>query len=252
MDLDEVFALARNHGLTAVELRALGDTVDLPAWLTATYRTPAGLAERLQAEPVRVVALDTSLKLVGSTDEAWRQTVDEFLPWAEALGGVNLRVFDGGKVGEAADLAAMAARLDWWQARRREHGWRSDLMIETHDSLFTAAALHALLAAAPAARLLWDSHHTWKRGGEDPLVTWQAIAPQVVHIHVKDSVSRPSARHPYTYVLPGDGEFPAGPLLQALRADFSGPVSLEWERMWHPYLPPLADALTVAAQRRWW
>ena len=75
----------------------------------------------------------------------------------------------------------------------------------------------------------------------------------VVHVHVKDSVSRPSARHPYTYVLPGDGEFPAAPLFAELRAGgFDGPVSLEWERMWHPYLPPLDEALRVAGARGWW
>jgi hypothetical protein len=43
------------------------------------------------------------------------------------------------------------------------------------------------------------------------------------------------------------------PLKAELRAaNFSGPVSLEWERMWHPYLPPLDEALTVAAARGWW
>ena len=41
--------------------------------------------------------------------------------------------------------------------------------------------------------------------------------------------------------------------LAALRADaFAGPVSLEWEKQWHPYLPSLDAALTAAAARRWW
>jgi sugar phosphate isomerase/epimerase len=146
----------------------------------------------------------------------------------------------------------MAARLAWWAECRAAHGWRSEIMIETHDSLFTAAKIRALLAVAPSARILWDSHHTWKRGGEDPLVTWTAIAPQIVHVHVKDSVSVPSVRHPFTYVLPGDGEFPAGPLIARLREEFAGPVSLEWERWWHPYLPPLAEALAAANTRGWW
>jgi sugar phosphate isomerase/epimerase len=252
MGLDEVLALTRRHGLGAVELRALGGTVDLPAQLMGAFGSPAGLKARLHAEPVRIVALDTSLKLAGSTDADWQKTVEAFLPWAEALDGLNLRVFDGGHEGGEADIAVMAERLDWWQSLRHARGWRSDLMIETHDSLFTAATIQTLLTAAPTARILWDSHHTWKRGGEDPLVTWRAIAPAVVHVHVKDSISVPSARHPYTYVRPGEGEFPAGPLLQALAAECKGAVSLEWERMWHPYLPPLEDALRAAARRGWW
>jgi sugar phosphate isomerase/epimerase len=99
---------------------------------------------------------------------------------------------------------------------------------------------------------LWDSHHTWKRGGEDPVATWAAIAPHVVHVHVKDSVSRPSAKHPYTYVVPGSGEFPAAPLMDCLRREFSASVSLEWERQWHPYLSPLDEALTAATRNGWW
>ena len=42
-------------------------------------------------------------------------------------------------------------------------------------------------------------------------------------------------------------------LFAALRVDdYSRVVSLEWERLWHPYLPPLAEALSVAAKREWW
>ena len=117
----------------------------------------------------------------------------------------------------------------------------------------TAAAIGRLLAVVPEAAILWDAHHTWKKGGEDPLVTWRAIRASVVHVHVKDSVSVPSARHPFTYVLPGAGEFPMAPLRAELRAaGFAGPVSLEWERLWHPYLPSLDAALTAATHNRWW
>jgi sugar phosphate isomerase/epimerase len=84
-------------------------------------------------------------------------------------------------------------------------------------------------------------------------VTWAAIRDLVVHVHVKDSIDMPSAKHSWTYVLPGTGRFPIAPLLAALRADaFAGPVSLEWERLWHPYLPTLDAALTAAKQNRWW
>ena len=42
------------------------------------------------------------------------------------------------------------------------------------------------------------------------------------------------------------------PLRAALTAEFAGCVSLEWEKLWHPYLAPLDDALTAAAKRNWW
>lgn len=254
LSLDEALGVAERHGIGAIELRALGNTLDLPAYLTAQFGSPAALAARLRgsASRVRLVAFDTSLHVIGTTP-AERATLLEFVPWAEALGVRWLRVFDGGKNTDEAEFTEAAATLDWWRGLRRERGWQADLMIETHDSLFTAAAITRFLAAVPGAAILWDSHHTWKRGGEDPPATWRAIRASVVHVHVKDSISVPSAKHPYTYVPPGMGEFPAAPLFDILRADdFKGPVSLEWELMWHPYLSPLEDALGVAAERKWW
>jgi hypothetical protein len=37
-----------------------------------------------------------------------------------------------------------------------------------------------------------------------------------------------------------------------LRADlYAGVVSLEWERHWHPSLPPIRAALAAAVQAKW-
>jgi len=249
--LDEMLALAAKHGLGAVELRALGGTVELPEYLAEKFGTPEKLAARVRASGVRVVAFNASLHLTGAT-AAERDQLAAFGPWAEALGVRWLRVFDG-KDADTTGLAGALETLRWWRERRAARGWSCDVMIETHDSLVTAEAIARFLAAAPDAAILWDSHHTWRKGGEDPVVTWRGIRASVVHVHVKDSVNVQSAKHPFTYVLPGDGEFPIAPVLAALRAErFAGPVSLEWEKLWHPYLPPLDDALRVASERHWW
>src|SRR5581483_7645282 len=103
---------------------------------------------------------------------------------------------------EGEAIARAAEDLRWWRAVRRERHWRVDLMVETHDVFFTGAAIRRLLEAAPGTAILWDTHHTWRRGGEDPVATWRAIRGSVAHVHVKDSRNVPSAKHPYTYVLP--------------------------------------------------
>ena len=249
--LEETLALAQRHALDAVELRALAHTIDIPAVLAAAYDTPAALAQRMKSSPVSIVSLDTSLKLAANT-AADRGDFLRFVPWAEACGVPWLRAFDGGKNADPATHRAMADTVAWWRAERAKHGWKADLMIETHDALFTAASIRQFLTLAPGTAILWDTQHTWKNGGEDVLATWRAIKPHVVHVHVKDSVSRPSAKHPFTYVLPGDGEFPMAALRTVLAAEFTGCVSLEWERLWHPYLAPLDTALSAGAQRKWW
>lgn len=249
LSLGDALALAERHGLDGIELRALGGTVDLPAYFAKKFGTPEQLRTQLPAG--QILALDTSFTLVGATPAA-REALLQYVPWAEALGVGRLRVFDGGKNADAAELAEAAATCQWWHDLRAQQGWKTDLMIETHDSLFTADAIHRFLAVAPGAAILWDTHHTWKKGGENPVATWAAIKAQVAHIHVKDSVSQPSARHPFTYVLPGEGEFPMAPLRQVLQAEYTGYVSLEWEKLWHPYLPALEAALTAATAGHWW
>jgi sugar phosphate isomerase/epimerase len=247
--LDAALALGRRHGLDAVELRTLSGTTDLPALFAREHGTPAALAAHVAAAGARVASLDTSFRLADPQPADWDALL-AFGPWAEALGVRWLRVFDGGAPDRPP--APLVASWERWRAHRAAAGWRCDLMVETHDSLFTAAAIRAFRAQAPDAAILWDSHHTWKKGGEDPVVTWRGIRDAVVHVHVKDSVSRPTDRHPFTYVLPGAGEFPMTPLRAVLAAGFGGIVSLEWERQWHPYLAPVDDALAAAAARGWW
>jgi sugar phosphate isomerase/epimerase len=250
--LDRFLDLARRHDVPEVELRALDGATELASRLRAEFGKPERLAEHLRGSSVRIVAFNTSFHLVGTT-ESERDQLLALVPWAEALEVGWLRVFDGGNIAAPSELAEAAETIGWWRGVRREHGWRAEIMVETHDSLLSVETIRRFQAAVPGAAILWDAHHTWRKGGEDPVMTWRAICDHVVHVHVKDSIAVPSARHPFTYVLPGDGDFPMASLLAALRVDgFRGRVALEWERMWHPYLPTLDEALDVAAQRRWW
>lgn len=249
--LAQAFALAEKHGLQFVELRTLGGTVDLPAYFAEHYKTPTGLAAAASKTAVRLAGFGASMKLIDNT-EADRQALLAWVPWAEAAGVRWLRIFDGGKTAEGAEIERAAATLQWWAELRRERGWRVDLMVETHDSLTTTPAIQRVLSARTDVHLLWDTHHTWKKGGEDPVATWRALHDHIVHIHIKDSIPVPSARHPFTYVLPGEGGFPAEALVRVLRAEYSGGLSLEWEKQWHPYLPELDAALSAAAERGWW
>ncbi len=238
--------------MQTVELRALAGTTDLTGWLTSHFATPAAWGKHLQDLRLEVCAFGTSFRLIDGKIED-RTALLAYVPWAEATGIPWLRIFDGGTTGDTTEIARATEVFAWWRELRRTNGWNVNLMIETHDALVTTPRLQAFFAAVPDAALLWDSHHTWKKGGEDPVATWRAVGTRTVHIHVKDSVSRPNGNHPCTYVLPGDGEFPMSPLIAELKAsNYRGLLSLEWERLWHPYLPKLEDALNAATQHQWW
>ncbi|MCR4265422.1 sugar phosphate isomerase/epimerase [Nitratireductor sp. ZSWI3] len=245
LSLHQVADLAGRNGIETVELRALSGTLDLPAALAAEFGAPDGLAAFLTQRKLRVAALNTSVRLFDGADLS---AIEPFVAWAEAAGADHLRVFDGGGRLSRAALDRAADWLEAWQADRRSRGLKVDLMIETHDALADYGQLVAFVERVPAARILWDSHHTWARGA-DMEALWHRIAKSVVHVHVKDS--KPDGDGHRRYVLPGRGDFPMPSLLALLRS--SGrriPLSLEWERHWHPELSPLEEALTAA--RAWW
>lgn len=252
LDLDGVVALAARHGFHAVELRALCGRLDLPTLFAEKFGTPEKWADYLKARRIRVCVLDTSFKLIGAT-EAERAELLDYVRWADAADVMWLRVLDGGKEGTPEEIAEAVATMNWWRELRLKNFWAVDLLVEPYDALATNPALKEFLSKVPFASLLWDSHRTWRRGGENPLETWKIVRGRTEHIHVKDSVSKPSEKHPYTYVMPGEGEFPMASLRDALASDrFGGVVSLEWNRYWHPYLPELDKALHAAARTKWW
>ncbi|WP_418138235.1 sugar phosphate isomerase/epimerase family protein [Agrobacterium sp. El2ro-1b] len=245
LNLHETADLAERHGITSVELRALSGTIDLIAALTAEFGTPARFATFLRERNLRVAALNTSMRLFGSDSLS---EIEPFIDWAEAANVAYLRIFDGGKKIGAEDLDRSATLLDNWQALRQIRGLNVDLMIETHDALSDFGQLLTFIEQVPAARILWDTHHTWAKGSDLKMV-WRQIERNVVHLHVKDSMMDSDGKR--RYVLPGQGQFPISELLSLLLPyERQIPLSLEWERHWHPQLPPLADALKAA--HSWW
>jgi sugar phosphate isomerase/epimerase len=242
----EVADLAQRHGVGSIELRGLSGSLDLPTVLAAEFESPVGFAKFLSDRGLRVVALNTSIRLFEGGCKL--SAIEPYLPWAEAAGAVHLRIFDGGDRLSEADFALAIADLDAWQEHRRSRGLKAELMIETHNALADVEQLVEFIGRVPSSRILWDTHHTWAKGA-DVVSTWNHIAQNVVHLHVKDSAIGPDERR--HYVEPGKGTFPMAVLKPLLLADNrSLPVSLEWERHWHRELPPLEDALVAA--RSWW
>lgn len=252
LELDEVLVIAKRHQIEAVELRMLADSIDLIAYFKAKFGTPQKLSDHIAASGVRVVALDASCKVI-SNDTSDREELIAMAPWAHALGGAWIRVFDGGEKLDAAELARASEMLTWWQRKRAENEWACDLMIETHDSMFTSPRILRVLETVPEETwMLWDALHTWNLGGESPTDTWNAIGRSVAHIHVKDAVpgaDMMSTRHS----LPGEGEYPMAELRAVLgEAEYRGAIALEWARKWHTYLPPIEKALVSAKAHHWW
>jgi sugar phosphate isomerase/epimerase len=229
--------------------------MDMPAYCA---EHPASLADaQLACGRYRTsfVVAGSSVKLTSAGDKD-REELLNFGDWAETWGIPYVRVFGGGSWGTGlgqTDYDRAGNLINWWREERMARGWRVDLLLETHDAFSgSEPCLRLNQHLSEPMPLIWDSHHTWRVGGESPVSTWDQIGPHVRHVHLKDSVDRPSARHPYTYVLPGEGQMPMGEVIGLMDSErFQGFVSLEWERLWHPYLAPLRDALEQFVQQPW-
>jgi sugar phosphate isomerase/epimerase len=255
LSLPQICEVLAQFGLHQLEMRAVEGRLDLPQWASDSGWRPDRATALLAQHEIQFRVADSSFKLVGH-DEKNRAELQQFSAWADSWGARYVRVFGGSTWGQAlteADYDQAAQAVAWWQQERMQRGWRIELLLETHDAFSASGPCRNLLARLrQPIGLIWDSHHTWRLGGESPRESWSQLSQWIRHVHVKDSIAKPSARHPYTYVLPGDGEMPLQEVIGILREHrFSGTVSLEWERLWHPYLPPLQEALTRLQAQPW-
>ncbi|SEE73373.1 Sugar phosphate isomerase/epimerase [Arthrobacter alpinus] len=180
-----------------------------------------------------------------------------------ALGqtGAAVRVFPGAGLeadlsGEelsvemaAADLRG-AARLNAAAGHARTRG--VTLLLETHDSHPRGQDIARILAHVDAdapVKVIWDFMHPW-RHDEAPGRTAELLAESLAYPQFKDGV-RNAEGNAVTLTLPGEGALPLVEM-QALATRIATAqgiadpwVSLEWERTWHPELPPVSAALAA-------
>ena len=104
------------------------------------------------------------------------------------------------------------------------------LAVETHDDWCRGEDLTPVVAQVQSrfAGVLWDINHPY-RHGEAPEDTARSVGELLLHVHTKDGVAGGS------YKLFGEGDLPLGRMLSILHEmGYTGYLSLEWEKKWHP------------------
>jgi sugar phosphate isomerase/epimerase len=122
------------------------------------------------------------------------------------------------------------------------------VLLESHGDFTDSPTLKRILTTANSAHaaLLWDAHHTFVEGHEDPETTWRELGPWIRHTHLKDSRVVNGERH---YVLTGRGDVPVKRQIEILqKGGYSGYFCFEWEKLWHPELEDPAIAFADYAQ----
>ena len=252
-DADTVIRRAAELRFDAVEWRGG------PAGTVRTTWSPSrrsALRSRLSAAGIRSVAVTSYSELISGDSSVRAASVEAIVRHADLaldLGASSVRVFLG-----VADDDAPAAQLE----RRAidalaEALARVDravtLAIEPHDHHVRSSSVLPILRALPTDGLgvVWDIANAWS-AGEPPEDGLAAYAGRIAYVQIKDGTGRGAT---WRLVEVGRGEVPLAAAITSLHAAMRAggrplpPLSVEWERAWHPELVPADQALPAA--RRW-
>jgi sugar phosphate isomerase/epimerase len=227
---------AAANGFSAIEIRCILGDLDLPNRPEFAPGQIAATKKAIAAHGLKVSDLGSSAEM-HHTDpgERAKHIADgkRFIDLAEKLDAPYIRIY-GNKIEGDRDecIHRVAAGMRELAIYAKPHN--VTVIIESHGDFVTSPLLKQVLTEADHsnAALLWDAHHTYVDGHEEPEATVRELGQWIRHTHLKDSVPQNSERH---YVLTGKGEVPVKRQMQALAAtNYKGYFCFEWEKLWHP------------------
>jgi sugar phosphate isomerase/epimerase len=250
-----ILDFAAEHQFASIELRGIQENMDLT-------KVPELASERIGDARRQLAAHDLSVSCLGASahmheldpvkhgaqlDEARR-----FIDLAQALGAPYVRVF-GNEYVAGVPREAMLAHIAGALRSLGDYAKPKNVtvVIESHGDFTDSPALLEILqkADSPNVALLWDAHHTFVSGKEQPEDTVRQLGRYIRHTHLKDSVPAGNDRR---YVLTGTGDVPVKRQIAALvKIGYRGFYSFEWEKRWHAEIEEpevaLAQYASVAA-----
>jgi sugar phosphate isomerase/epimerase len=232
----KILEFAQASGFAAIELRGLMGKMDLP---TLPEFSPAQISEtkrQVADHGLKISDLGSSSEMhVAEPAERAKQLGDakRFIDLASTLEVPYVRVFGNQIKGPREEVIARV--VDGLHQLGEYGGPRGvTVIIESHGEFVDSPTLKEVLTRADSkyVALLWDAHHTFAEGHEQPEHTVAELGSWIRHTHLKDSVPDGTGRK---YVLTGTGEVPIERQVLALRRiGYKGYYCFEWEKVWHP------------------
>jgi sugar phosphate isomerase/epimerase len=233
----QILDFAAEHQFASIELRGILTNMDLTKVPELAPERIADAKRQLAAHGLVVSDLGASAQMHDMDPVKHAAQLDEarrFIDLAQALGAPYVRVFGNEYVKDVPRdkmLAHIAGALhelgDYAKSKS------VTVIIESHGDFTDSPALLEILerADSPNVALLWDAHHTFVAGKEEPEDTVAKLGRYIRHTHLKDSVPSGNDRR---YVLTGTGDVPVKRQIAALaKIGYRGAYSFEWEKRWH-------------------
>jgi sugar phosphate isomerase/epimerase len=245
-DIDQILTNALAYGYNAIELRGYLESMDVPLAAPFTPSNAPKTKQRFHDAGVAFCCIGSS----GVVAQANFDHVKSHCELARLLGAPSVRVF-GGKIppdtSRAEGIGRFSETLYIFGDIAKAAGVQ--IVLETHDSFSTGETVAALLQATKHSHVfsLWDLHHPYRQG-EAIVETHDFLAPTLRHVHIKDGIAGTG------YTLLGVGDVPVFEMLElVLTHGYTGPISLEWEKRWHPEIadPEIAFPQYAQKVREW-
>lgn len=232
LTLEQVLERPRIFGIDAIELRAADDGIHLKPIHPIDRRA----LDAIERSGVRIVAIAGYARFSDPSDAERRRNQEllrTLILIARDLGARVVRVYAGRFVDEADKAIPRVAN-----ALNEMAGFAMDnnvtIAIETHDEAARLEILTRILNALdPSIKILYDPANMIIAGEKHEEV-FKHIKSRIAHVHIKDFIIEGGKR---IYVRPGKGVVPLCRIIgDLLEAGYQGYISVEWEKMWHPYL----------------
>jgi len=239
-DVDRILETAQQLGYQGVELRAISGSLDLlnrPEFQRVQIGTTLA---QFEDRNIEVCCVDTSCVFHSRDPQERSDQVDIAVAHAELAAELRapfIRVFPD-------KIQAGATREDTRDyivqslieiARRLPAGVA--VALETHgDFAKTESAREVVnLVDHPQVRLVWDVANSVAAGDSIEHAS-ETVEPFLSHIHLRDARPVSESEH-WLPVLAGSGNVSFEETLKAIaKLNYSGYVSFEWEKYWHPEL----------------
>ncbi len=239
--IEQVTEAATRMGYNGVELRLLDGKIIDPV----TDRLKVIRATTICREHgLEICALDTSCTFnYANPEERARQIADlrNWIRLAQDVQVLLLRVFGGSGQAESIPPPSDQEVNEWVAQSLRQVAHEAEqalvtIALETHDVFSSARRVVEVLQAVDSEYVaaLWDSHHPY-RVGETAQEVIEVLGMRLAHVHVKDACRVTPTGSAWQLTLLGEGEVPVREQLELLlRNGYTGYVSVEWEKKWHP------------------
>jgi len=234
----KILDFAAEQQFASIELRGILENMDLTKVPELAPERLGETKRQLKAHGLSVSCLGASAQMHDLDPAKYAAQLDEarrFIDLAHALSAPYVRVF-GNEYVKDVPREQMLAHIGGALRSLGDYAKPKNVtvIIESHGDFTDSPALLEILQRADShnVALLWDAHHTYVSGKEQPEDTVRQLGRYIRHTHLKDSVPAGNDRR---YVLTGTGDVPVKRQIAALaKIGYRGFYSFEWEKRWHP------------------